>query len=74
MKLAYLIVIAIFLAGVLCLWNNSIQDRKYEDIVSCWEKQIGAAATGANTSEQIVLCDMLSTHKLQSPFIGPFSI
>jgi hypothetical protein len=71
LKIAYLVVIAIFLAGVLCLWNDSIQNQKYQDIVACWQKEMttDVPVTGLDS----VLCNMLYTHKLQDPFIGPFS-
>lgn len=72
MKLSYLIVTALFLGGVLYLWNNSIQDRKYQDIVTCWEKELDN--TNASELPQLTqLCDILSTHNLGTGVFAPFS-
>lgn len=73
LKLSYLIVIILFLAGVLYLWNNSIQDQKYLDIESCWEKEVGISQTASytETEQYATLCNVLSTHKLVGQF-APF--
>jgi len=54
-------IITIFFVGVLYLWHTSIENQKYEDIVSCWKDEVKTSSTVDPTGQLINLCNILST-------------